>query len=274
MTKSDPIVCKPTPWFLLRATAMLLMFSVFAVMFYVDGSVGYRKKNQLFYTHQAFRQANDEFSKMNANGALTPEAWKTYAAGQSVAFPGDPAILPQDLKQPMPWPEILHDYERMKPLQWNLLWKDYTAKNGLSFEVPEEPYSAQKIREQWIVLGICCMLVAVSAFFLSRTSRRSIQADDKGVTVAGGLKVPYSVMKILDLRKWETKGLAYIEYDNGGGKKGRVRIDGLTYGGFKKEKGEPAEKLMQRIRASFSGEILEYTSSTESKPEDVDSPSA
>ena len=40
--------------------------------------------------------------------------------------------------------------------------------------------------------------------------------------------------------------------------KGRIRIDGLTYGGFKKENDEPAERLMRLIRSRFSGEIIEY----------------
>jgi hypothetical protein len=42
-----------------------------------------------------------------------------------------------------------------------------------------------------------------------------------------------------------------------------LRIDGLTYGGFKKEQEEPAEQFMQRIRANFSGEIIEYTAVVE-----------
>ena len=65
-------------------------------------------------------------------------------------------------------------------------------------------------------------------------------------------------MKVLDLRKWDTKGLALIEHEGASGK-GKIRIDGLTYGGFKKENDEPAERLMQRIRANFSGEVIEYT---------------
>jgi hypothetical protein len=72
-----------------------------------------------------------------------------------------------------------------------------------------------------------------------------------------GAPIPYADLKTLDLRKWETKGLAFIDYDGSSGK-GRIRIDGLTYGGFKKDQGEPAERLMKLIRSRFSGEILEY----------------
>jgi acyl carrier protein len=82
-------------------------------------------------------------------------------------------------------------------------------------------------------------------------------ADGEGITTQQGKRVPYGDLKTLDLRKWETKGLAFIDYDGSAGK-GRIRLDGLTYGGFKKEQGEPAERLMRLIRSRFSGEILEY----------------
>ncbi len=67
---------------------MLVMFSVFAVLFYLDGSTGYRKKNEVFYLHRAFEQADQEFSRMNAEGALTPEEWQSHAAQQTVRFAG------------------------------------------------------------------------------------------------------------------------------------------------------------------------------------------
>ena len=273
MTQSETIVCKPTSWFLLRAAAMLAMFSVFAVMFFLDGSTGYRKKNQTFYLNQTFRLASEEFKKMNDKGTLTPAEWKNYAQSQSVAFPKDASLLPADLTQPMPWPAILQDYDRMKPLNWNLLWKDYTSEKGLNIEAPEEPFSAQKIREQWIVMYFCLTFVAITAFFLIRTLGRSIQADGEGITTQAGIRIPYAEMKRLDLRKWDTKGLGFIDFEGVSGK-GKARIDGMTYGGFKKEQGEPAEQLMQAIRSHFSGEIIEYASVGEAEKQDSDSATA
>ncbi|HEX7261670.1 MAG TPA: hypothetical protein VF258_07635, partial [Luteolibacter sp.] len=78
MNASETIVCKPTPWFLLRAVVMLLMFGVFAVLFYIDGSTGYRKKNESYYLQKTFQAASEEFSKMNSSGALTAEAWQRH----------------------------------------------------------------------------------------------------------------------------------------------------------------------------------------------------
>ncbi len=258
MSSSETIVCKPTPWFLLRALVMVLMFGVFAVLFYRDGSTGYRKKNEIFYLNKTFQIANGKFSEMNASGTLTATEWEKFAATQSVAFPDDRSVLPASISLPLPWPAILHDYDRMKPLQWNILWREYTKESGLDAAPPEEPYLAQRIREQWIVFGICTLLALIAAFFLIRTVKRSISADKTGITTQTGKQIPYKNLKTLDLRKWETKGLAFIDYEDGAGK-GKIRIDGLTYGGFKKENDEPAERLMRQIRSCFSGEIIEYT---------------
>lgn len=275
MNVNEPIICKPTSWFLFRALVMLLMFGVFAVLFYLDGSTGYRKKNEVFYLYKTFQSANDEFSKMNSDGQLTPEAWKTHAQKQSVRFPDDLSLLPATLKLPMPWPEILCDFEKMKPLQWNKLWLEYSKERGFPASPSEEPYDARKIGEQWVVFWICLALALAAAFILLRTLGRSISTDQNGITTQQGRRIPYADLKTLDLRKWETKGLAFLEYDGNSGK-GRIRIDGLTYGGFKMEDGEPAERLMRAIRSQFSGEILEYAPLVvmDESPPDKDSPAS
>ncbi len=273
MSAPQQIVCKPTPWFMLRAAAMLAMFGVFAVLFYIDGTTGYRKKNLEYYLHATFQQANSRFSEMNAKGDLTPEAWSEYAGQQTVDFPEDTSILPADQKLPMAWPEILADYERMKPLQAHLLWQEYSGEHQLSKNPPEKPFDAGKIREQFIVFYICLALTLLTLFFLIRTMARSIRADDEGLATAQGKRIPYADMKTLDLRKWDTKGIAFVTYEGPSGQ-GRARIDGLTYGGFKKDQDEPAEKLMRKVRSNFSGEIIEYTAVEEptATVETVDAP--
>jgi hypothetical protein len=251
----EKIVCRPTPWFLLRALAMLVMFGVFAVLFYIDGSTGYRKQNEAYYLHQAFRQAGEQFASMENDGNLTAERWLAHAKEQSVSFPEDRSILPDHLSLPMAWPEILHDFDRMR--DWQPLWREYSGAARLPESPPEKAFDARKILEQWVVFWICLALALGAALILFRTMRRSITADNEAVTTQTGRRVPYSDLKVLDLRKWDTKGLAFADYDGASGK-GRARIDGLTYGGFKKEHGEPAEALMRLIRSRFSGEVIEY----------------
>ncbi len=257
MSHSEKIICKPTPWFLLRAGVILAMFSVFSVWFYIDGTTGYRKKNYEYYVHATFEKATSTFSKMDAETPLTEESWREFASQQTVDFPKDPTVLPADIKLPMPWPDILMDYSRVKTLQHNHLWLEYSGKHQLNEKPEEKPFDAGKIEEQIRVFYICVGLSVITLFFLIRTVRRSVIADEMTLTTADGKNIPYSDMCVLDLRKWATKGIAFIEHETPAGRK-RTRIDGLTYGGFSQEKNQPAEQLMRQIRSNFTGEIVDY----------------
>lgn len=257
MSHLEKIICKPTPWFLLRAGVILAMFSVFSVWFYIDGTTGYRQKNFEYYLHATFEKATTTFSKMDSETPLTEESWREFAAKQTVDFPKDPALLPADTKLPMPWPEILTDYARVETLQHNHLWLDYSEKNQFDEKPVEKPFDAGKIQEQIHVFYICAALSASTLFFLIRTVRRSVIADEMVLTTADGKSIPYDSMRVLDLRKWSTKGIAFIEHETPSGMK-RARIDGLTYGGFSQENNQPAEQLMRQIRSNFTGEIIDY----------------
>ena len=259
MQTSVSIVCKPTTWFTLRTGSMLAMFSVFCVMFYIDGTTGYRKKNLEYYLEASFQKADKDFKRMKSAGDLTPESWREFASAQEVLFKSDLSLLPEDTKLPMPWPAILTDFDRMKSGQPHLLWQEFSGEQRMSKKPPKEPFSTAKIREQIIVFYVCLSLSLLTLFFLIRTMCRSISADSVGFTTVTGKVIPYDDMKTLDLRKWDTKGIALIEYLGVSGS-GRARIDGLTYGGFKQVNGEPADRLMGVIRENFSGEIIEYIS--------------
>ena len=262
MSTSESIVCRPTRWFLIRALAMLAMFGVFTVWFFYDAEIGYRGKNEAFFTERAFHRAVADFTRLNAEGDLTPEAWREHASAQDIEFPDDAGILPRTLEQPVPWPEILHDYDNLRPLNPRTIWVEYTGALGMSDKVPEEYYTPRKIYEQWVVFWVCLALTLATVFFLVRTLRRSIVVDGESVTDATGLRVAHEDLTLLDLRKWDTKGIAFAEYQSPSGR-GRMRLDGLTYGGFRHEDGQPAERMMEKLRENFTGEILEYTTAGE-----------
>jgi len=264
MTALDLIVCKPTRWFIIRALAMLGMFGVFTVWFYYDAEHGYRGKNLAFFTERAFHKAVADFTRLNADGGLTPEAWSEHASTQNIEFPDEEGILPRASESSMPWPAILHDYDKVRQLNPGMIWREYTGALGMSLDVPEDYYTPRKISEQWVVFWICLALTLLAVFFLVRTLRRSIRADADSITDATGKRVAYEDLTLLDLRKWDTKGIAFAEYKSASGS-GRMRLDGLTYGGFGEEDGQYAERLMNRLRVNFSGEILEYSTASESQ---------
>lgn len=243
---------------------MVLMFGVFAVLFYRDGSTGYREKNLSYYSWQGIKAASDEFPAKQAE--IGDEGWRRYAATREFALPEDRSILPAGTPERIPWPGMLSDPDTMRAAQANqlqLLFKPYMKEAGLKKDPPEQAYDAGKIREQWIVFGICVVLALGAAFILLRTLSRKMVLEGERFQPAGGRAVEIGDLVRLDLRKWGTKGLAYAWAKEGEGKERRIRIDGLTYGGFKKDQGEPAERLMEGLKARFSGELIEYLDEAE-----------
>ena len=272
--QEPPPVCKPTKWFIWRAVAMLVMFSVFAILFLTDGLWGYRKKNLQYYMHANFEQAGKEFTRMENQGGVTESDWKRFAGSKKCEFPSDAeAILPKGTDLKMPWPEILvNGYETMKKEGGQLgavkLWEEYSSSRKWSAEQPEHDLNAGKIREQFIAAGIAGLLIAITLFFLIRTLRRRIRADEEALYTQDGRRIPYSDMVRIDKRKWDTKGLALIDYKDGDTEK-TAKIDGMVYGQFKEEDGAPAEKLFSYVMNRFKGEVIEYATDDENEDEDA-----
>ena len=266
------IVCKPTPWFLFRAAAMLLMFGIFSVLFFVDGKWGYREQNLSYFVAEAFKEAAGEFKLKKDE--ISPEAWRAFAARQSIDFihreaqdeEGEVVPLPAGTPVPMPWPPVLQDYEALKAVghqSAGKLFDDYRLEAGIKKDAPEHAFPRRKISEQWVVFWICLVLTAGALVVLLRVMRRSMAIDGEAFYPAAGGKVPFADLVRLDLRKWDTKGLAFAYAKTAAGGERKLRIDGLTYGGFKAEQGEPAEQLMRRLREKFTGELIEYVTEPE-----------
>lgn len=248
---------------------MLGMFGIFAGWFLYDWKVGYPKKNLVYGLRNTFEQAGREYADQNATGTLTPSRWESFVEKQVVELPEGAGLLPPGTPLPMPWPGILGDYARMAEEGWFKLWLEFTAEKRLPSEAPEHPavagkvaVDAKKLREQLVMGGVCGVLALGAAFLLVRTLRRRIEVDGEAIIAQDRRRVPFGELDRLDKRKWKTKGLAFAFYDDGG-KPRRIRIDGLTYGGFRKEDGEPAERLMERLVANFSGELIDYVEAEE-----------
>jgi hypothetical protein len=249
---SGTIVCKVTPWFLLRAVAMLLMFSVFGYLFLKDGMVGYREKNRAYYSYKTFENAGTQAMAPDQSSAR----WQDYAATQTFDFPENMDLLPASTNPKTPWPDELRNFEALSRGRWHEQWITYSAREKLDAK-QLEPLDEGKIQGQFIAFSVCLVLGIVALFFLLRTLRRSMAVDAEGLLTPTGRRVAFADITRIDLRQWKRKGLAFVFHGPDSPPR-RARIDGMTYGGFKAEDGAPAEALMQRVLARFSGEILDY----------------
>lgn len=280
MTDSQEIVCKPTKWFLLRALAMTVMFAVGAFMFFKDWKFGYPKDNVERFYHLAFDEAEERFRDHLEDGKSAAE-WESFAQDQLVfkAIENseekvtEPAkVLPTGTDLTTTWPSILTDYATYSQFyedEAELVsapgWKTYTNSDGRKWKEKSDKKlkSFPKIQEQ-LYIGILCLALLLAALFvLLRTLRRSLKVDAEGYHTPNGKFIPFGQIRKIDARKWDTKGLAYLYYEDNGQEK-KTKLDGMVYGQFKKEEGEPAQKLYEQILANFQGELIELV------PEDDD----
>ena len=110
----------------------------------------------------------------------------------------------------------------------------------------------KKATPVWLIL-----LAVAALFLLARTLRRRMALEGDLVTAAGKKFRVEDIVR-LDLRRWMINGLAHaaLKPECGGG---RIRLDGLTYGGFRKEDSpNNAEDFMKALLGRYHGEVVDY----------------
>lgn len=247
---------------------MLAMFLFLGSWFYQDASRGYRQQNLIFAYHRTFVDAAKLLAERQKQG-LGSQEWSEFARSQTMPFQENQSLLPVNVSMKEPWPIELTDASLLEKGHLKA-WERFTERMKWNRKAPEKWHDVGSIREQWIVGHILMALAAITIFILLRTRGRTMILDGDTIITQDGRKVPVASLTRLDLRKWYNKGLAFGYYSLASGKEGRIRIDGMTYGGFQKEKGEPAEQWMQLVRQKFRGEIIEYAQDeTDSSPSEA-----
>lgn len=237
----------------------------FAVYFFYDGHIGYARQNEAIFSYKAFATMGHRTAQ------YTPLSWHTelsargliptiqqhgtiYAAGdQDTLYP-----LPNDCPVVNHCPPEILDYHAMSR-SWSDCWAAYSERMHYPIKPGDHPHDIAAIREQWIAGAAFSLIGFLLVGFAWRTYRRELSLRGNTITAAGQ-HFDISDVSCIDLRQWGPgfKGIAYFTVR---GK--RIRFDGMTYGGFNKDKGEPAEALMQAILAQYKGDIIEYEEPTE-----------
>lgn len=246
MTQPTSITCTPTRDTFVRFAIVLLAFFGFGLYFFYDGAVGYRKANEVYFSYQAF-------ARMGADASLNTE--RLIAAEQ---VDGE---LMVDGKYPLPsqcaaassLPPEAADTAAMRK-SWADCWAAYSGRMHFPIKPAEHPFDTAAIREQWLAGGVCMLVSAVILYLMLRTRRRVMALDGDLVTAAGQQFLVSDISR-LDLRQWG-KGFKGVAYATVKGR--RIRMDGMTYGGFDPAAGQPAETFMQALLSRYQGEILEY----------------
>ncbi len=254
----SPIVCKPTADTFVRFGIVIAAIFGFAIYFFYDGYVGYRVKNEVYFSYKAFAELGLRVSESNA---LSWAELRNKPLIATVEHDGEPMVQREDSWYPLPVgceaarscpPEVL-DFAAMNR-GWNECWKNYTGRMHYPMEADEHPHDLGAIREQWIMGGLFIIMGSVLVFFALRTRGRVLSLEGDTITAAGQT-FRVADIQSLDLRQWGPgyKGCAYFKVNGR-----RIKADGMTYGGFNKDKGEPAEAFMKAVLAQYKGEVIEY----------------
>ena len=251
------IICRPTRDTFVRFGIVLLAFFGFGLYFFYDGSVGYRKANEVYFSYQAFARLGAEASMGKTWNATEKPLIAAEQMGNEWMVEGK-YPLPADCEAARATPPEAADLAAMRK-SWADCWTAYTARMHYPVKPAEHAFDTAAIREQWLAGGVCMCISAAILFFILRTRRR-VMALEGDLVTAAGQQFRVTDITRLDLRQWG-KGYKGIAYATVNGRK--VRLDGMTYGGFDPAVGQPAEVFMQALLSRYEGEILEYEQNKE-----------
>lgn len=108
-------------------------------------------------------------------------------------------------------------------------WESFAKAQGWDTEQPDAFHNDQDIITQWIMLAITAALGAMMLGMVLWHLPRTLKTDDKGLTGMTGKFVPYDAITEIDKRRWESKGIAYVHYDEGNGETQRMKVDAYVF---------------------------------------------
>lgn len=258
MSEKD-IICKATLDTFIRFGIVIAALLGFAGYFFYDGSVGYRSVNEQIACYRAFASLGEEALSATASGwAVRMESplIVTGRQGKDVVYTdnaGHSYPLPAECGAAVSCPPEVRDLAAVRK-SWSDCWAAYSARRHFPIKPAEHGYDAAAIREQWYAGALFSMAGLVLLGFALRTHGRELALRGDQVTAAGQTFAIADIRSI-DLRQWGPgyKGVAYFCVNGR-----RIKVDGMTYGGFGAAKGEPAEQFMKAVLALYKGEIIDY----------------
>lgn len=121
--------------------------------------------------------------------------------------------------------------------------KALARERGWPEEKPEKKYGPTYIAWQ-IYLGHVAVAGGIlAAAWLVISMRQKLSCDATTIFGVNGERVPFSAITEIDLRKWDSKGIAYAAFEDHG-KTGRLTIDDYKFTG--------AEAILDRAKASLA----------------------
>jgi hypothetical protein len=95
-------------------------------------------------------------------------------------------------------------------------WKAYADSRGWSSTPPHKFYTKTDIISQYVFAGITASVGALLLIYWITQKDRRLRTDAEAVYTPTGTRVPFSSIIGLGKKKWESKGLATVRYEEQG----------------------------------------------------------
>ena len=107
-------------------------------------------------------------------------------------------------------------------------WEKYCASKGWTTEVPHERLGKSKVNAQYVCAGVAGAIGIFSLIYWLRAKKAFIRSEADAMITPSGRRVAYASITVIDLRQWNSKGLATVLYSQDGSK-GRFVLDDAKY---------------------------------------------
>jgi len=153
------------------------------------------------------------------------------------------------------YPKQKREYDAYWPVYQKLVveekddkaWLTKAKDNGWPQSPKIEDWN-YKLKEQLIwAIGTGAAGIGLLLAYL-RNKDGFLMADAESLTTPEGVRIPFTAVRRIDKRKWDNKGLAYLNYQDGDAMKKAV-IDDFIYAG--------AGKVLDRLLEQFQGELID-----------------
>jgi len=107
-------------------------------------------------------------------------------------------------------------------------WEEIATKHGWPLDDPGEPKNEIAITWQFIMAGCVAVPGLLYLYLFLRSWRRWIELDEVGLRTSWGQRLEFGQIVALDKKKWKTKGIAVIRYEQDGRPR-RLALDDWKY---------------------------------------------
>ena len=131
------------------------------------------------------------------------------------------------------YPDQTKAYNRFMELSrsgvdnWEQTWNEEATANHWATTPTKR--ATKDIPTQWVMFWITLPVGFYFAIATIRSMGQYVEMEDETLSTHAVKNVRFDQIKELDKRLWEKKGIAFVVYEGGDGKTGRIKLDDWIY---------------------------------------------